>query len=98
MVSDFRLILGFKLTTITSYKKLNRTAPSVRQEIKSIAKVDDNTWYYAHLITSMLSVLLCLSIVLIGGTMTVLLNPDPLQGVAAFSIVSLSESTQYHSR
>lgn len=73
---------------MTSYKKFNQNAPSVRQDIKSVAKVDDYTWYYGHLVISSLAIVLCVLIILVGGIMIVLLNPDPLQGVAAFSIVS----------
>jgi amino acid permease len=76
------------LAAFNFYRCYKRFHLSVRQDIKSVAKVDDTSWYYSHLIISMLSVILCLGIVFIGGTMTLLLNLDPLQGVAAFSIVS----------
>ena len=76
----------------TSYRELNKTTPLVRQNIKAVAKVDDNTWYYVHLAIASLSVVLCLGIILVGGTMILLLNLEPLQGVASFSIVSLFDS------
>lgn len=79
---------------MSSYKKLTQTTPSARQDIKAVAKVDDAIWYYGHLVISSLAVVLSLGVVIIGGIMILLLNLDPLQGVAAFSIVSLQTSVR----
>ena len=86
--------LGRSMLTMSSYKKLTQTTPSARQDIKAVAKVDDAIWYYGHLVISSLAVVLSLGVVIIGGIMILLLNLDPLQGVAAFSIVSLQTSVR----
>jgi hypothetical protein len=72
-----------------SYKEhILKQTDQVPQEYRSIVQIDDNTWYYSHLILSGLTSLLCLVVAVAGATMVFIHDRTPAQGVASYLIVS----------
>lgn len=59
------------------------------ERIKLTARVDDRVWYLTHRIMSALSAALCFGVVIVGGIMTSISNPNPFQYCAVILPVSI---------
>lgn len=60
------------------------------ERIKLAARVEDKVWYLSHRIMAAVSAAFCFGVVIVGGVMTSISNPNPFQYCAAFLPVSIN--------